>query len=242
MSSSLEGKTVIVTGASSGIGRATARVLANEGCNLVFAARRKERLDALAAELGPATLAVPTDIVRKEETVRLATLAIERFGQVDALLANAGIFIPGNFAAGNIDDWLKQIAINVEGVMTSIHAVLPGMISRGAGDIIVTSSISGFVDIDGEPVYSASKHAVQSFVHTLRNQLAPSGIRVGTVSPGIVLNEIWGITDEAEIDRRIAERSGIRSEDVADAILYMLSRPEHVTIRDLVILPQNQII
>lgn len=242
MNGALNGKTVVVTGASSGIGRAAARALAGEGCKLVLAARRRDRLEALAAELGPEVLSVPTDVVRKEDNARLARLAIERFGRIDALLANAGIFVPGSFADGSIDDWLRQVAVNVDGVMASIHAVLPEMISRGAGDIIVTSSISGCVDIDGEPVYSASKHAVQGFVHTLRNQLAPSGIRVGAVSPGIVLNEIWGITDEVEIERRVAEGSGIRSEDVADAILYMLSRPRHVTIRDLVILPQNQII
>jgi len=105
----------------------------------------------------------------------------------------------------------------------------------------VTSSISGFVDIDWEPIYSASKHAIQGFVHTLRRQVAADGIRVGAIAPGAVANELWGFTDPEEIERlSVAEHGYLRSEDVANAVVFMLSQPPHVTIRDLVMLPQNQ--
>ncbi|HUX50070.1 MAG TPA: SDR family oxidoreductase [Spirochaetia bacterium] len=240
MDETLKGKTVVVTGASSGIGRATARLLAQEGCKVVLAARGADKLKALAKEIGPSALAIPTDVAVPEEVNRMVLQATKHFGGIDALLANAGIFIPGDFSRGNPDDWSRTLAVNVDGVFRCIYAVLPGMKARGTGDIIVTTSISGLIDIQTEPVYSASKHAVQGFVHTLRRQVAASGIRVGAISPGIVLNEIWGITDEAEIARRVEDHSGIRSEDVARSILFMLSQPRHVTIRDLVILPQNQ--
>ena len=122
--------------------------------------------------------------------------------------------------------------------MRCVHAILPHMMARKSGDILVTSSISGFSDIHWEPIYSASKHAMQSFVHTVRRQVIPFGIRVGSIAPGPVANELWGIYDEAVIEKRIAERSALRSEDVADAIAFMLSQPAHITIRDLVMLPQ----
>jgi ribitol 2-dehydrogenase len=114
------------------------------------------------------------------------------------------------------------------------------MIERKSGDIIVTSSISGHQAIQWEPVYSASKHAVQSFVHGLRRQVAPHNVRVGAVAPGTVLNELWGYRTPAEIEAKVASHEGLRSEDVAEAVLFMLTRPPNVTIRDLVMLPQNQ--
>ena len=114
------------------------------------------------------------------------------------------------------------------------------MIERRSGDIIVTSSVSGHQAIQWEPVYSATKHAVQSFVHGVRRQAGPHNVRVGAVAPGIVLNSLWGMTDPAEIERQVAAHAGLRNEDVAEAILFMLTRPPHVTIRDLVMLPQNQ--
>jgi ribitol 2-dehydrogenase len=125
-------------------------------------------------------------------------------------------------------------------VLRGIHAVLPIMTAQQSGDILVTSSISGFVDIHWEPVYSASKHAIQGFVHTLRRQVAPAGIRVMSIAPGMVANELWKVTDPAGVEEHVAKRRGLRSEDVAEAVVFMLSRPPHVTIRDLVILPQNQ--
>ena len=143
-------------------------------------------------------------------------------------------------AEGDPDAWDRMIGVNVNGVFRTVQAVLPGMIARRSGDVVVTSSISGHQAIHWEPVYSATKHAVQSFVHGVRRQVAPHNVRVGSLAPGMVLNELWGISDPAEIDRRVAAHGGLRSEDVAEALLFMLTRPAHVTIRDLVMLPQNQ--
>ncbi len=165
---------------------------------------------------------------------------LEHFGRVDVLLANAGIYIPGQVADGNPDAWAELIDVNINGVLRSVHAVLPHMLAQHSGDILVTSSISGFVDIHWEPIYSASKHAIQSFVHTLRRQVAPAGIRVGAIAPGRVANELWGFSSEREIAQQVAEHASIRSEDVAEAIVFILTRPPHITIRDLVMLPQNQ--
>ena len=114
------------------------------------------------------------------------------------------------------------------------------MITQKFGDILITSSISGEIDLRDEPVYSASKHAIQTFVHTLRRQVAASGIRVGSIAPVIVANELWGYTDAAEIDKQVKMHAALRSEDVAEAVIFMLSQPPHVTIRDIVMLPQNQ--
>lgn len=233
-------KVIIITGASSGIGAATARALAPLGCKLVLAARSADKLHALAAELGSKTLAVPTDVTVGSDVVQMVEKSVTHFGRIDILFANAGIYVPGQVAEGNPDEWANLMNVNVDGVFRCVHAVLPHMLAQQSGDILVTSSISGFIDIHWEPIYSASKHAIQGFVHTLRRQVAGSGLRVGAIAPGRTANELWGVDSKAEIDRQVAEHLSLRSEDVAEAVIFMLSRPPHVTIRDLVMLPQNQ--
>jgi ribitol 2-dehydrogenase len=240
MAQSVAGKVAIVTGASSGIGAAAARRLAGEGAKLVLAARSADKLQALAKELGKDALAVATDFTKGAEVDALMAAATKRFGQVDILFANAGSYIPGNAAEGDPDAWDKMIGVNVSGCFRCVHAVLPGMIARRSGDIVVTSSISGHQAIHWEPVYSATKHAVQSFVHGVRRQIAPHNVRIGALAPGMVLNELWGLTDPAEVEKRRAAHAGLLNEDVVDSLMFMLTRPPHVTIRDLVILPQNQ--
>jgi len=240
MEHTLSGKVVIITGASSGIGAATARVLARLGCKLTLAARSVDKLRALAEELGPATLVVPTDVTVGSDVTQMVAKTLAQFGRVDVLFANAGIYIPGQVAEGDPDAWAKLMDVNVNGVLRCVHAVLPYLTAQRSGDILITSSISGFIDIHWEPVYSASKHAIQGFVHTLRRQVASSGIRVGAIAPGMVANELWGLTEAAEIDKWVGKHASLRSEDVAEAVVFMLSQPPHVTIRDLVMLPQNQ--
>jgi ribitol 2-dehydrogenase len=157
------------------------------------------------------------------------------------MFANAGIYIPGQVEDGDPDAWANLMNVNIDGVLRCVHAVLPPMKAQQSGDILVTSSISGFIDIHWEPIYSASKHAIQGFVHTLRRQVAKDGIRVGAIAPGAVANELWGFSDPAQIEKlSIKDHSYLRSEDVAEAVVFMLSQPPHVTIRDLVMLPQNQ--
>ena len=240
MADALAGKTVLVTGASSGIGRAMARAVAAEGAQVVLVGRSRDRLQAVADQIATPTLVLPADLASPSEVERVAAAALATFGKVDVLLPNAGLYIPGTVAEGNPDAWDELLSVNVNSVFRLIHAVLPQMIARAAGDIVVTSSISGHQAIQWEPVYSASKHAIQSFVHGLRRQVARQGIRVGAVAPGIVLNALWGYDDPTKIAAKVAKREGLMSEDVADAVLFMLTRPAHVTIRDLVILPQNQ--
>jgi ribitol 2-dehydrogenase len=240
MAISLSGKIVIITGASSGIGAASARELVRLGCRVALVARSAEKLRVLAEELGQAALALPADITSGVDVGRMVEGTLKRFGQIDVLFANAGVYIPGQFTEGDQDDLARLVDVNVNGVLRCVHAVLPHMIAQRSGDIVVTSSISGHVDIHWEPVYSASKHAVQGLAHTLRRQVASQGIRVGAVAPGMVANELWGITKKEEVDRLVGERTALRCEDVVEALVFMLSRPPHVTIRDLVMLPQSQ--
>lgn len=237
---SLSGKTVLVTGASSGIGRATAKAFAREGMRVALSARSVDKLQALATELGGDAVVVPADLTVPAEVDGMIADGIRQLGVIDVLFANAGIYIPGQVVEGDPDAWDRMLMLNVNSVFRAIRAVLPHMQARNSGDILVTSSISAHQELHFEPVYSASKHAVNTFVHSLRRQVLPHNIRVGSLAPGTVLNELWGYHDPAEIDRQVAARAGLRSEDVADAAVFMLTRPANVTIRDLVLLPQAQ--
>jgi ribitol 2-dehydrogenase len=237
---SLRGKVVLVTGASSGIGRAVVRMLAAEGARLALSARSLDRLDALAKEVGGDTFVIPADLTVPAEVDAMVARTIDHFGRLDILFANAGVYVPGDVADGDADGFDQLITVNVASVFRAVRAALPQMIRQQSGDILVTSSISGHLAIHWEPVYSASKHAIQSFVHGVRRQVLKHNIRVGAVAPGMVLNELWGLTDPDEIDRRAEAHQGLRNEDVAEAVIFMLTRPANVTIRDLVMLPQAQ--
>ena len=240
MAQSLAGKVIIITGASSGIGAATARALSRLGCSVALAARSAEKLRALADELGPAAIAVPTDITSGPAVAGLIAKTRERFGRIDVLFANAGVYVPGQLAEGDPDVLARLVDVNVNGLVRCVHAVLPHMIAQGSGDILITSSISGHVDLAWEPVYSASKHAVQGLVHTLRRQLLPHGIRVCSIAPGMVANELWGITQPEEIEKRVAAHSALRCEDIVEAVVFILSRPPHVTVREIVMIAQRE--
>ena len=239
MSQSLAGKVAIITGASSGIGEAAARLLAQHGCKLTLAARSFDKMQALAAELATDTLVVRADMTQPADISAMVERTLDRFGRVEILLANAGIWIHGQFAEGDLDVYSTLLKINVDGVLRCAQAVIPQMKKQGKGDIIVTSSVSGHHDLHGEPVYSASKNAVQTFVHTVRRQLAPAGIRMMSLAPGPVANPMQGLHDPEDIRRVSAEdRDYLTSVDCAEALLFMLTRPPHVTVRDLVMLPQ----
>ena len=146
----------------------------------------------------------------------------------------------GNVWENDPEDMARLISTNVTGVIRFVRAVLPAMRERGRGDVVVTSSVSGHQAIPGEPVYSASKHALQAFVHGVRRQLIGSGVRIMSIAPGIVLNDLWAVSDASQVEEGVATGNGMRSEDVADAVTFMLDRPRHVTVRDLVLLPTNQ--
>ena len=240
MAVDLAGKTALVTGASSGIGRATALAMAGAGARVALSGQSEDRLGAVARIIGADAVVLPADLAAEGAPEALIAQALAGMGRIDILVANAGLYVPGDVATGDPAQWDRMLAVNVQAIFHLVRAVLPGMIARGAGDIVVTSSISGHQAFREEPVYSATKHAVQAFVHGLRRQVAPQGIRVGAVAPGTVLNALWGYHDETRIAAKVASHQGLRSEDVAEAVLFMLTRPPHVTIRDLVILPQNE--
>ena len=238
---SLEGKVVIITGASSGIGAAAARALAEQGCKLTLAARSEGKLAALAAELSAETLVVRADMTAPADISRMVARTLERFGRIDVMVANAGIFIQGDFADYDMDAVGDMLKTNVDGVLRCAHAVLPVMRAQGSGDILVTSSVAGHEELPGGPAYGASKHAIETFVNTLRRQVAGDGVRVMSLAPARVANELWNLTDPAEIDKlTVGEQRYLKVEDVANVALFMLSRPRHVTVRNLVIIAKNQ--
>ena len=234
----LKGKSVLVTGASSGIGRASAKAFAREGMRVAVSARSTDRLLELLKELGPEAIMLPADLTSPAETDDLIHQAIAKLGKLDVLFANAGIYIAGQVADGDPAEWDKLLALNVGSVFRSINRVIPHMRANGGGDILVSSSISAYQTIHFEPVYSASKHALNAFLYGVRRQVIQDRIRIGAIAPATVLNELWGYTDPGSIDKKVASREGLRSEDVAEAAVFMLSRPPHVAIRDLVMLPQ----
>lgn len=237
----LTGKVALLTGASSGIGLATTHALVAEGCHVVAVARDPERLAELAASSPGLVSTIAADVSVPETAQELVDETLRRHGRLDIVLPNAGIYVGGELVDASVDRIAALVATNVTGVMALVRAALPPMLEQGAGDILVTSSVSGHQDIEWEPVYSASKHAVQSFVHTVRRQCADSGVRVGAIAPGVVLNPLWGFAHGSpEEAARIAERTGIRSSDVAEAVVFMLTRPAHVVVRDLVLLPTGQ--
>ena len=167
--------------------------------------------------------------------------ALERFGRLDIAMPNAGIYLPDR--GWQVDPGLVDeiVTTNVLGVMHLTHAAIGHFVQAGAGDVVVTSSVSGHQAIPWEPVYSATKHALQGFVHATRHQLVGTGIRLGAVAPGIVLNELWGrYVHDASVEDELRAGRGMTSEDVADAVMFMLTRPAYLTIRDLVMLPTNQ--
>lgn len=241
MTKSLSDKVVIITGASSGIGAAAARMLAQHGCKLTLAARSVDKMEALAAGLATECLVVRADMTVPADIMDMVEGTRERFGRVDVMFANAGIFIQGDFVDYDMDAVSKMLKVNIDGVMRCAHAVIPLMRAQGGGDILVTSSIAGHAELHRGPAYGASKHAVETFVNTLRRQAAADGIRVMSLAPGKVANEIWGITDAEEIARlSVNEQTYLRSDDVAAAAVFMLSRPRRVTVRNLVLAPRYQ--
>ncbi|MGG1947343.1 SDR family oxidoreductase [Trinickia sp. NRRL B-1857] len=239
MSESLKGKIAAITGAASGIGLECARALIGQGARVVLIDRAKERLAACCAELGPGALPLTVDLLRSAEVSALLPKILDLAGGLDIFHANAGAYIGGDVAEGNPDEWDRVLNLNVNAAFRSVHAVLPHMIAQKSGDIVFTSSIAGIVPVVWEPIYTASKFAVQAFVHTTRRQMSKHGVRVGAVAPGPVVTALLDDWPKAKMDEALASGSLMQPVEVADAVLYMLTRPRNVTIRDLVILPNN---
>lgn len=237
MSQNMSGKIVAITGAASGIGLECARILIREGAQVFLVDRAGELLERRCEELGSAAIPLKIDLTDPASVDRMMPAILDHAGHLDVFHANAGAYVGGDIAGGDPDAWDRVLNLNINAAFRSIHAVLPHMIERGGGDILVTSSIAGVVPVAGEPIYTASKHAVQAFVHTLRRQLAKHAIRVGAVLPGPVVTPLIDDWPKEKLESELASGGLIEPTEVAEAVLFMLSRPRNVTIRDLVILP-----
>jgi ribitol 2-dehydrogenase len=236
---SMEGKVAAITGAASGIGLACARALLAEGARVVLIDRAAQRLEQLCLDLGSQAIPLVVDLLNNAEVSTILPRILERAGGLDIFHANAGAYIGGQVVEGDPDAWDRMLNLNVNAAFRSVHAVLPHLVSQKSGDIIFTSSIAGVVPVVWEPIYTASKFAVQAFVHTTRRQVAKHGVRVGAVLPGPVVTALLDDWPKAKMDEALASGSLMQPEEVAAAVLFMLSRPRNVTVRDLVILPNS---
>jgi len=239
MDESLKGKVAAITGAASGIGLACTRALLAAGAKVVLIDRAEDRLARLTAELGPDAMPLTVDLLQPAEASGLLPRILDLAGGLDIFHANAGAYVGGDVLAGDPDEWDRVLNLNVNAAFRSVHAVLPHLVAQKSGDIIFTSSIAGIVPVVWEPIYTASKFAVQAFVHTTRRQLARHGVRVGAVAPGPVVTALLDDWPKAKMDEALASGSLMQPEEVAAAVLFMLTRPRHVTVRDLVILPNS---
>ncbi|RXH23956.1 glucose dehydrogenase [Bradyrhizobium nanningense] len=239
MAQELAGKVAAITGAASGIGLECARILIGAGARVVLIDRAEEALSKASVELGDQAIPLRIDLTDPLSMHAMMPQLLEKAGQLDIFHANAGAYVGGEVLGGDPDAWDRMLNLNINAMFRSIHAVLPHMVERKSGDIIVTSSIAGLVPVVWEPIYTASKHAVQAFVHTLRRQVAKHGLRVGAVAPGPVVTALIKDWPKAKVEEEMAAGGLMQPVEVAEAVLFMLTRPRNVTIRDLVILPQS---
>lgn len=239
MSDLMNGKIAAITGAASGIGLECARMLLAEGAKVVLIDRAEDRLRALCAEMGPKALPLVVNLLDGAEVSAMLPRILDLAGGLHIFHANAGAYVGGPVQDGDPDVWDRVLNLNINAAFRSVHAVLPHMIAQKAGDILFTSSIAGVVPVIWEPIYTASKFAVQAFVHTTRRQLAPHGVRVGAVLPGPVVTALLDDWPKEKMEEALANGSLMQPKEVAEAVLFMLSRPRNVTIRDLVILPNS---
>jgi ribitol 2-dehydrogenase len=239
MDQDLSGKVAAITGAASGIGLECARSLLASGARVALVDRAEERLRTLCAELGPNAIPVVVDLTDPASVDGMMPKILERAGHLDIFHANAGSYVGGDVVDGDPDQWDRMLNLNINAAFRSVHAVLPHMVERKTGDIIMTSSIAGLVPVVWEPIYTASKHAIQAFVHTVRRQVAKHGIRVGSIAPGPVVTALISDWPQDKLDAALAAGDLMEPTEVAAAVKFMLTRPRNVTIRDLVILPQS---
>ncbi|TPI73374.1 SDR family oxidoreductase [Mesorhizobium sp. B2-8-9] len=239
MAQDLSGKVAAVTGAASGIGLECARAMLAAGARVVLVDRAEDRLKEVVADLGDGAIPLVVDLTNPASLATMMPGILEKAGQLDIFHANAGSYVGGEILNGDPDAWDRMLNLNINSVFRSVHAVLPHMVERKTGDIIVTSSIAGLVPVVWEPVYTASKHAIQAFVHTLRRQVAKHGLRVGAVAPGPVVTALISDWPKQKLEDELAAGGLMQPTEVADAVLFMLTRPRNITIRDLVILPQS---
>ena len=245
MRQNIEGKVVVITGASSGLGESTARHLAQLGATVVLGARRLDRIDALAAELtasGHAALAVQTDVTERAQVQRLVDAAIARFGRIDVMINNAGLMPHSPLERLKVDDWDRMIDVNLKGVLYGIAAALPPMQAQKSGHIINVSSVAGHKVRPGGAVYSATKHAVRALSEGLRQEVKPYNIRTTVISPGAVDTELPNSITEPDVaaNMRKVYEVAVPADAFARAVAYAMSQPDDIDINEILFRPTKQ--
>lgn len=245
MSDTIQDKVIVITGASSGLGEATARMLAQHGAHLVLGARRLERLEALASDLratGAQVEVKATDVTQAEQVQALVGLALERHGRVDVMLNNAGLMPHSPLDRRRLEDWDQMIDVNIKGVLYGIAAVLPTMQAQKSGHIINVASVAGHKVRAGSTVYSATKHAVRIISEGLRQEVKPYGLRTTILSPGAVATELPNTITEADVAENVRKlyELAIPADAFARAVIYALSQPDDVDINEILFRPTRQ--
>lgn len=245
MNDNIEGKVVVITGASSGLGEAAARLLAEKGAKLVLGARRKERIDALAAEIaasGGSAVAVATDVTVRADVEALVGIAVERFGRVDVMINNAGVMLVSPVERLKVEDWDRMIDVNIKGVLYGIAAVLPVMQRQKSGHLINVSSVAGHKVRPTSAIYSATKHAVRALSEGVRQELKAYKIRSTIISPGAVATELVDRITEDDI-REAAQpilKMAIPADSFARCVAFAISQPDDVDINEILFRPTAQ--
>lgn len=237
MSKGLDGKVAAITGAASGIGLECARQCLAAGARVALVDRDETALARACDDLGEGAYPIVTDLMDPGSVSDLLPNILDATGRLDIFHANAGAYVGGDILQGDPDQWDKVLNLNINACFRSIHAVLPHMADQNSGDVILTSSVAGVIPVVWEPIYTASKHAVQAFTHTVRRQMSKHGVRVGAILPGPVVTALLDDWPKAKMDQALAEGSLMQPKEVADCVVFMLTRPRNVTIRDLVLLP-----
>lgn len=243
----LDGKVALITGASSGIGEATALALAAEGAKVALVARRADKLEQLEKQItssGGQALSITTDVSDEAQINEMVQKAKEHFGSVDILVNNAGVMLTGSIESADTSDWRRMIEIDLLGLMYATHAVLPLMKAQGGGHIVNISSVAGRVASANFAVYNAAKFGVVAFSDALRKEVYKDKIRVTVIEPGAVATELTNqITNESkqQVDEIYQSVTPLESEDIAGAIIYAVTQPSRVNVNEILIMPTEQV-
>ena len=239
MAHPFQGKVAAVTGAASGIGLASAEAMLAAGARVVLVDRDQAALAAACNRLGAAAMPLVVDLLDASACASLLPRILDLAGQVDVFHANAGSYVGGDLVDADTAAIDRMLNLNINVVMKNVHDVLPHMIARGSGDIIVTSSLAAHYPTPWEPVYAASKWAINCFVQTVRRQVFKHGLRVGSISPGPVASALLADWPEEKLKEAKASGSLLEAADVAEVVIFMLTRPRGMTIRDVVMMPTH---
>jgi ribitol 2-dehydrogenase len=239
MERALEGKVAAVTGAASGIGLASTEAMLAAGARVVLVDRDEAALTAVCRQFGDAAIPLVLDLLDAKACAALMPRILELAGQLDIFHANAGTYVGGDLVDADTTAIDRMLNLNVNVVMKNVHDVLPHMIERRTGDIVVTSSLAAHYPTPWEPVYASSKWAIHCFVQTVRRQVFKHGLRVGSISPGPVITALLSDWPAEKLEEAKASGSLLEAGEVAQVVMFMLTRPRGMTIRDVVMMPTN---